>query len=269
VNRRQLARQIAWWLDPARFTWNESPSGPVLAAVSVSQKGPEHFWGNLQTPFGLVRTLGYTPDPQHPGRLSRASFAVDVVAEGFADRAGSSALVGANRTSTGGRSGGRGVLDVAARVAERLATLDGSSGFQAVARAANGEEEANPEEGVTVALARVEVEAYGLQSAPYYHPPTRFKATAGGSGACALAWSLPVARFDRFGVVLRYSASGYPSSATDGTGLALSSVTATSLSATGLPSGLVYFALFGSYDETGAGSPNVYSEAARCTATIA
>lgn len=269
MNRRQFAKQLAFYLDPARFVWSESPAGPVLAAVAVSQKGPEHFWGNLQAPYGLVRSLGYTPDPQHPGRLERASFAVDVVAEGFSDRAGSSALVGGNRTSAGGRSGGRGVLDLAARVAERLSTLDGSSGFQAVARAANGEEEASLEDGVTVALARVEVEAYGLQTAPYYHPPTRFKATAGVAGACALAWTLPVSRFDRFGVVLRYSQAGYPASATAGTGLTLATVLDTSLAATGLTAGLTYFSLFASYDETGAGSPNAYSEAARCTATIA
>lgn len=268
MNRRQAARQIAYYLDPSRFVWEESPGGPVFAAVAVSQKGPEHFWGNLATPFALVRSLGYTPDVQSPGRIERASFAIDCVAEGFADRAGSAALVGSNRTSTGGRSGGRGVLDLAARVQERLTSLDGTIGFQAVGRPANGEEEALLEDGVSVALARVEVEIFGLQSPPYYHPATRFKATAGGAGAATLTWSLPPERFDRFGVVVRYSAGGYPASATDGTGITLSSVTATSVSATGLPAGTVYFSLFGSYDETGAGSPNAYASPARCTATI-
>lgn len=247
MNPWQIEKQLAYLL--AAQVWPDSPGAKILAGgARVSERRARDLVGELTAPFALVRRVGAVEDLEAPDRFAEAFFEAEVAVENWTDLYGTSSVIGGSRESVG-QSGGRGADEVLDQLRALLSTFTESThGFQGVAVEAREHE--RREDGTSWIFSTFRIRVFSARSTRFYHGVLKAKAT-GGAGQVALTWTLPPDRFDRLRVIVRRSASGgsAPTTSTDGTGVTLSSDTATSVTVS-LAAGTYAFSIFVAYDES-------------------
>lgn len=265
MNAWQVCRQLRYLLRAA--TWPDGVAGPVFSdRVHVTALLPDAKLAQIGFPLAYVAPGAAVTDEQD-ARLERAALALVLVVRGTGDNVGEAALLGSSRGNGQGSSLGRGLLEVEEAALSAVRALNAGSGvnLRVTSRSAA---RARDVDGVGyVAQRELALEAV-LTFDRTYAPPTRLVATAPGGGAASLTWAVPPARYDRREVVLRRAAGATaPSSPTSGTGVTLSGLLATSKTDTP-GAGTWSYALFGGYDELGAGASDRYSSATTVTVVV-
>ena len=265
MNAWQVCRQLRYLLRAA--TWPDGVADRVFSdRVHATALLPDGKLAQLGFPLALVAPGAAVTDEQD-ARLELAQLAVTVVARATGDHVGEAALLGSSRGNGQGSSLGRGLLEVeeAALAVVRALNSGGGVNLRVTSRSAT---RARDVDGVGY-VAQRDLALEGVLTVDRtYAGPTRFLATAPGAGLADLSWTLPADRYDRREVVLRRAAGATaPASPTAGTGVALSGLLATSK--TDAPgAGTWSYALFGGYDELGAGASDRYSAAATATVVV-
>lgn len=270
MNPWQVAQQIQFALRTRR--WQGDGAAELVfhyASVRVTGGLTTEQFARMTPPTAYIVPGALRADTDLHG-LSDGSFAVRVTAQNV-DPVGESVLIGGNRTGGQGSSGGRGLLEIEAEVLATIEHLNRVIGFKMTGGFDGAPEVAYDGELAYIA-SRVGTFTTECTRAPYYHPPQRLVATAGGSGTVVLAWANPPERFDfhdtltpaweaaRGSLILRRaSGSTPPASATAGDGVTLAGAFSTGV--TDSPgAGTWSYALFAAYDETGSGTAERYSD---------
>lgn len=264
MNAWQMSRQMAYSLRQRK--WEGNSGNEVVfhtsSAIETSAQIPLAL-NELILPAVFVHPIDAEADENDP-RLLIERFEVTIVAEIAGGRHGRESLIGGSRAGGQGSSKGRGILEIEEEVLAVLQNVNQTGGVRLILRGKGASEPQFIEDRGDVSTRTLTFEA-ALTQARYYHPPLRLAGT-GGSGQVSLTWLNPPTRYDTLAVILRRaSGSTAPTSATAGTGVTLGSATATSVTDTGLGAGTYSYAVFMSYDETGAGSAERYSTQERTT----
>ena len=264
MNSWQIAKQLRFLLRAA--TWDDSPNNKAFGQVLVSNGPDDRAVGQLRFPFALVIPGDITADDETP-TLERARFEVRLVARVANDPWGESVLIGGPRSSQGS-SQGRGIMELEEVLLETVASLNRTDGIRI-----RVDYKSATQAQVSTDLGYVGMRSYTLEAlltvARSYEAPSRFSASAVGSGVVNLSWTLPPDRYDTLGLVLRRaSGSTAPATPTAGSGVTVGADD-TSVTDTGAP-GIVSYALWRTYDETGGSTVERYSgTAASVTASNA
>jgi hypothetical protein len=215
-------------------------------------------------------------DPEFGGEepnLLQRSIGVTLITDIVGDAAiGENALLGANRTAGNTYSEGRGLLELEEELFSAIKRLHVDSGVSIQLRAASSPAARRVDVGdksFRITASEYVFEALCTAARSY---PAGFGISATllpGGDYYTLAWKGAPARHDRLRYVLRKATgSTPPASATDGTGVTLSSDLATSVTVE--ITATTSFALFVAYDETSETptTPDRYSAALTLTVTI-
>lgn len=258
MNVWQVEKQLRYLLR-ARL-WQEAGGVVVFGSVHITNTLTEKAVSTLRTPFVLIQTGGSTADPERPGYVHQEIPLILCVGM-FGDQFGESAMIGANRPTTGvpTASQGRGLLEVEEELLGTVRQVQETSGVKIVSRS-----KSSAEALIIANRHDVYARSYNLEAdctdQRYYHPPLRLAAT-GGVGSVSLTWSLPPDRYDRRQILLRRAVGATPpASSTAGTGVTLGGLLATSVSDGGLAPGTYSYAIFCGYDETASGGNQRFSE---------
>lgn len=242
----QFAMQLRHQL--LQLTWNDG--GRVLNSVVITAgaQSADALLTGIQTPAALIKPGAAQGDDEHPNLFTQ-SWDLWLIVSGYGDSIGQSAIIGDQRTGGIDSSEGRGLLEIEELLRAELGeAYAGLRAYMRTARAASTV--ADKADGYFVAYRSYALE--GLATATRRYDPCSKLVATGGSGAVSLTWSLPPARFDRLRVILRRgTAPGdpAPTSYEGGTGVALASPLATSVTDSGLSAGTYNYALFAAYDD--------------------
>ena len=261
MNAWQLLRQVKATLEAA--TWPDGAAEPVFGEVVCSAGFPRDGRIAVRMPLARVTLTTLTDDGQ--GLLIQG-VEVEVTQSVRGDRTGEVALIGGPRSAGQGSSSGRGLTEIEEVLYTSLAKIARLEGIQLRLDLATAAAAAQDAELGYLAWRTYEFSAWITQARTYL-PATRLRGSDSGGGA-TLLWSLPPSRYDLLGLILRRaSGSTAPAAITDGTGVAVT-VTDTTV-ADALSAGTYSYSLWASYDETGAGAADRYSEAATVTVVVA
>lgn len=267
MNLWQCLQQVKSLLQAA--TWPDGSAEKVFGShgVKISAGPQENGLNSIPFPFAMISPGNGTTDPDHQ-RIGQEEIDVTIMAANAADPWGEQALIGGGRGGGQGSSSGRGLLELGEIVRSELRLLLPQNGVKPQFVGKSAPTPFRVEHHGYVVGRTHRFRAW-LTDARHYPAPTRFAATDAGGGDANLSWNVPPSRFDRYEVVLRRaSGSTAPSSVTDGTGVSLGSLLATSV--TDSPgTGTWSYALFGGYDELSAGASDRYSSPATVTVTLA
>lgn len=261
MNAWQLLRQIKTTLEDA--TWPDGATEPVFGEVVCSAGFPREGRLAVRMPLARVTLTSLTDDNQ--GLLIQG-VEVEVTQSVRGDRTGEVALIGGTRSAGQGSSSGRGLTEIEEVLYTSLAKIARLEGIQLRLDLATAAAAGQDAELGYLAWRTYEFSAWVTQ-ARTYPAPTRFRGSDTG-GDATLLWSLPPSRYDLLGLILRRaSGSTAPAAIADGTGVALA-VTDTTVVDT-LSSGTYSYSLWASYDETGAGAADRYSDPVTLTVVVA
>ena len=250
MNLWQVGQQAKYLLQ--QKTWSDG-STVVFAPQSVlclsSDSEIDALDANLVMPMAVVVLGSGQSDPQandEPGYWVR-DMTVALAVRNYNDRTGQAAVMGASRVGVSD-SRGRGLLEIEERVLSALELLNELEGVT-VALKSQSATMTRKDPSDSVYAIKEYVFEVSCTSQLFYPAPRRMVTTVLGSGQVSLAWTLPVARYDRYRVVMRRaSGSSAPGSITAGTSVTLSSVLATSVIDTP-GAGTWSYALFCTYDD--------------------
>lgn len=249
MNRFQAAAQVRYLLR--NCVWTDAGLLFAAPSVVVTNGIDSKMVGDLRYPVAFVRPGAATADPTMAGErpdLVQIEFSVTLGAMNAGDQFGEVPLLGANRVSG---STGRGLLEIEEVMYAALFQNGPASGLPIIFR------------GASYTIPRL-VDGLGYlvfgdytfsfkgTLARTYEKPSGFART--GSGATAvLSWNA-TPRWDFYGFVLRRASGATPpATIADGTGVTLSSITATSK--TDSPgAGTWSYSLFSQYDDADAGA---------------
>jgi len=255
VNRGQIARQVEFLLRAAK--WQDGTS-LVFAAESVGAPGggsalvslgmPEASMKEKRLPLVFIRPGAETPDEERPDLLS-IEFTVSLIVANLGDMLGRATLVGSNRATAG--SQGRGFLEVEERIKTTLLQLGPASGLPIIYRGGGAMQPTMLESLGYVVFGDLKFRAQGTTGLTYQAPSGL--ARTGSGSSVALSWTASP-RFDFYGYILRRASGATPpATIAAGTGVTLSSITATSV--TDSPAAGTYsYSLFAQYDDTASGA---------------
>jgi hypothetical protein len=237
----------------------------VFGSVHVATGADEEArLSGIITPLVLVRPMNGTADKDAPHLISQA-WQLRLVVSVEGDDLGETALVGGAIDSAS--SAGRGLLEIEEQMIDRLAAGSSEVGFLLVEAWRGGAQPAKDPNLGYVAYCDYEM-ASKATAVRTYHPATRLAGTLLGGGSVSLTWRLPPDRFDRYRVVLRRAAgSTPPAGPTDGTGVTLSGLLATSVTDTP-GAGTFSYSLFAQYDDYNPTPSVVRATAAADTLTV-
>lgn len=219
----------------------------------------------MRLPCALIRVQDAPCDPEHdeePDLLGQ-TFDITTATANPNDPFGRAAIMGACRTPLA--SPGKGILEIEDKLFEAIKSLGASSGVRIMERGKSGAPAEKHSSEAYMAMRAYRFEA--LVTAFKSYDPVRKLVVSGGSGSAALTWRLPFARFDYFGLTLRYAlGSTAPATPTSGSPVVLNS-TDTSKSVL-LAAGTYSFSLFAAYDEYATGAASQWSPAASKTNVV-
>lgn len=249
MNEFQLAHQIPFLLKNRRYKGD--PAAPLtfntVLLTGVDRGRPQQQGTNF--PLVIIHPMGGNNDPS-VARLRVLDWAFLIAVSNFTDALGAAALLGANRTDPDGSSEGAGLLELQEELDAVLNPASGADGLALSFAESTSAETATDGQRPAVAF-RLYRYRGGATTQRVYDPPTRFRVTSHGSGSVALAWTIPTHRWDFFRVVVRRGTSSgdpAPSSVSGGTGVTLSSNTATSVVDTP-GTGTWAYSVFAQFDE--------------------
>ena len=261
MNAWQVAKQLRYLLRNA--TWPDSPNDKVFGQVIIGEGVSEKAISQIRFPFALIVPMDATADDEEP-RLERQNYEVQLVARVANDPLGESTLIGGARSSAGS-SGGRGVMELEEILLDTIVTLDRSNGVRIRADYKTAAE-SRFVEGMGYVGTRGYMFSALVTSARSYETPSSLTAANLGSGDVALSWTLPPARYDEVGLVLRRASGATPpATPSDGTGVTVAS-DATSVTDTGA-AGSVSYSLWRVYNEHGGTTAERYSTTAATATT--
>lgn len=249
MNIWQIARQLGYLIDLSR--WDDGTTR-VFAEESIVVTDAESVLDvldeRLTEPIVLIIPSGGPSDPQHGEEpdLLTPTVTVVLVTRNLNLRMGEGAFIGANREGIND-SRGRGVLEIAPKIASALKRLTVDSGvvMQNRMQGDGGIKKDFQDSAYAIQETTFEVVC---TSQPYYTPCRRFLATP-RTGEVTLTWKNPPARYDRYRVrLLRKSGAVAPTSITDGTVLA-AGATSESFVDSGLAAGTYSYSVFMTYDD--------------------
>lgn len=250
MNLWQVGQQAKYLLQ--QKTWSDG-STVVFAPESVlclsSDSDIDALDANLVLPMAIVVLGSGQSDPQandEPGYWVR-DLTVALAVRNYNDRTGQAAIMGAARTGVSD-SRGRGLLEIEERVLGALELLNELEGVT-VALKSQSATMTRKDPSDNVYAIKEYVFEVSCTSQLYYPAPRRMETTILGGGQIALAWEIPLARYDRYRLVLRRAAGSTPPGlVTSGTGVTLSSLLATSVvDSPGV--GTWSYSLFCTYDD--------------------
>lgn len=261
MNAWQVAKQIRYLLRNA--TWPDSPNDKVFGQVLIGEGVSEKAVSQIRFPFALIVPMDATADDEEP-RLERQNYEVQIVARVANDPLGESTLIGGARSSAGS-SGGRGVMELEEILLETIVTLDRSNGVR-IRSDYKTAAESRFVEGMGYVGTRSYMFSALVTSSRSYESPSNLTAASLGSGDVSLSWTLPAARYDEIGLVLRRATGTTPpASPTDGTDVPVAA-DATSVTDTGA-AGSVSYSLWRVYNEHGGTTAERYSDLAASATT--
>lgn len=244
MNTDQIARQVKYLLQAA--VWADAAQVFASESVMVSLGMAAAVAAEKRLPFALIRPGSETPHEEQPSQ-TKIEFTVTVVVSNQGDQYGEAMLIGAHR---GAGSVGRGLLEVEARVKSALVQIGAASGVPILFRGA-GAAAASQVEGLGYVVWRDYRFAAEGTIVETYQAPSGLVRT--GTTTAILAWNASP-RFDFYGFVLRRASGATPpATIADGTGVTLSSITATSKTDTP-GAGTYSYSLFAQYDDTSSGA---------------
>lgn len=243
----QQARQLKYLL--AERDW-AGTSSKVFGRVIVTTRPRELTQGlGVILPLALIVPQGAAADPEHPA-LSTQTWSITVVCAAHADALGQAGLLGANRV---GDQDGRGLLEIEEELIATLHANQAECGLAIYSRFKSAAQAT-----VDPNLGYLHFRTYTFESLAtddrYYHPATRFSATARGVGAIAdLAWKAVPDRFDFFRYHIRFAAGDTPPATTTDGGLVgyIADRTTEATTYTAPVAGEYSFSIFVEYDEGG------------------
>ena len=261
MNSWQVAKQLRFLLKAA--TWADSPSNKVFGQVLVSNGPDDKAVGQMRFPFAMVSPLDTTADDTTP-TLEMTRFQVRIVARVANDPWGESVLIGGPRSSQGS-SQGRGIMELEEALLDTVSSLNRTDGIR-IRLDYKSATQAQVSNDLGYLGMRSYVLSALLTADRNYEAPSRLTAADLGSGNVLVSWTLPPARYDTLGIVLRRAAgTTAPATPTDGTGVTVGD-DATSVTDTGAP-GTVSYSIWRTFNETGGTSIERYSTSAAAATT--
>lgn len=268
MNLLQFVRQLQFLLRTA--VWPDSPSGPVFAAVHVSQGPTDTAIEQFRYPLALIAVRDGTSDEQEPGiKVERVEVTLAVANAG--DQVGEFAMIGGQRASQG-TSKGRGLLEVEEQFRSLVNALNATRQVRVIETAASAADATLAEGAGYVAMRTYVLEAT-LTTVRLYPSPAggnRLGASKQSSTSIKVTWGTIVDRFDahasstvplwtaRGGISLVRKAGSAPTNISDGTVVYTDTTqAASSFTDTGISPGTYYYGLFYKFDENGDGTTSV------------
>lgn len=259
MNATQLLKQVQYLLRSA--VWLDSPGSLVFNPKSVilSTGFDGAAVGELNAPFVVVAPGGFTQDEENP-RFGEQEVEAHLFVSHESDIFGEAALVGHARTATTGSSPNRGLHEIEERVLATLSALGPADGMELTFSGSSAAATVSVQ-GTTQIIRRAYTFAAFIDSARSYPPAYNVAGAVPGGGAVNLTWSDPPSRFDRKGVHIRRAAGA--TAPTLSTGSLVANVAAGVETYADAPgAGQFTYAIWGTYDETGAGNVERYSDSA-------
>jgi hypothetical protein len=246
---RQVTKQIRHLARTA--TWPRSPNEVILGGscyVSPGFSDEEALPSRL--PFAIFNLADETPDDDDGNLVTQQMFFYIATSVEGHELGENHILGGPSATQPrGGVSRGAGLLDIADALFAEIGQLTGADGtpIEVVPAGAPANSTMSGREVVYRAY-RLSVICTRTEEFP---APRRLVAT-GGSGEVVLTWDLPPSRYDLDSIVVRYAAGATPpADETSGTGVALGSDLATSVTISGLAADDYSVAVFAKYIDDG------------------
>jgi len=256
MNAWQCLKQLKYLLQQRKWT---GTSNVVFNANSVIvSANPElHALQRLIVPLCIIKPNEAVVDPEFRENqriVERTCSIILITAIGGDAATSENAVMGANRTAGALKSEGRGLLELEEEVFETINLLTEQSGVTMLFSASSSLGVKRVETGPDiwyVSMMEYPFKLFTSTLRGVYPPVTGLTITTAPATQNNLSWSLPIARYDRYSIIVRKAAGATaPAGPTDGTGVTVTGLLPTTVTDTIVAGSTWSYSVFVSYDET-------------------